>query len=76
DWRLPTRGELLSIVDYGAPTAPLLDAGFLPDGVADAHWTSSRDALRGPWSVDFADGGSRLQTRFDARPVRLVRGGS
>ncbi len=76
DWRLPTRSELLSLVDYGAPAAPLIDAGFFPDGVADAYWTSSRDGLRGPWTVDFADGSSRSQVRFDARPVRLVRGGS
>ena len=76
DWRLPTRGELLSIVDYGASAAPLLDAAFLPDGVADVYWTASRDTFRGPWSVDFTDGGSRLYGRFDARAVRLVRGGS
>jgi hypothetical protein len=75
DWRLPTRGELFSLVDYGAPAAPLVDAAFLPDGVTDAYWTSSRDAIRGPWSVDFSDGGSRVQGRFNARSVRLVRGG-
>jgi len=76
DWRLPTRSELLSLVDYGAPAPPLLDASFFPDGVADAYWSSSRDVIRGAWSVDFADGGSRGGGRFEPRPVRLVRGGN
>jgi hypothetical protein len=74
DWRLPTRSELLSLLDYGAPAAPLLDAAFLPDGVSSAYWTSARDTFKGPWSVDFSDGTSLAEGPVDARPVRLVRG--
>jgi hypothetical protein len=76
DWRLPTRRELLSLVDFGAAAVPLLDAAYFPDAVAGIYWTSSRDPFQGPWSVDFTDGTSHADTRFDAHPVRLVRGGS
>jgi len=76
DWRLPTRSELLSLVDFGGVAAPLLDAAYFPDAVTGTYWTSSRDSFQGPWSVDFTDGTSHADTRFDAHPVRLVRGGS
>lgn len=75
DWRLPRRDELLSLVDYGAATAPLVDAASLPDGAADAYWSSSVDISGRPWSVDFAAGGSKAEQPGLRRAVRLVRGG-
>lgn len=75
DWRLPTRSELLSLVDYGAPSVPLVDQGFLPDASADSWWTATTDWFGNAWVVEFALGQS-LATRPE-RPlrVRLVRGG-
>jgi hypothetical protein len=75
DWRLPTRAELLSIVDYGAPALPLLDGARFPDGVAGAWWTSSSTAEGWAWTVDFATGESHPERPTAALPVRLVRGG-
>jgi hypothetical protein len=75
DWRLPTRNELLSLVDYGAPAAPLLDAAFLPNTVSEAYWSASPTSTAAIWSVDFAAGGTRAEGCAAGRPVRLVRGG-
>jgi hypothetical protein len=75
DWRLPTRAELLSLVDYGAAAAPLLDAAFLPNTVSDVYWSTTPTSTDAIWTVDFAAGGSRGETSAAGRPVRLVRGG-
>ncbi len=75
DWRLPTRSELLSLVDYGAASTPLVDAAFFPDGLADRWWSSTSDWFGNAWSVDFATGSSAATRSGTALPVRLVRGG-
>lgn len=65
DWRLPSRLELVSLLDHGRVTGGALPAAF---GVASsgAHWTSSRSGLTattyyfgvndtyGIWSITFA----------------------
>lgn len=76
DWRLPSRAELLSLVDYGGAAAPLVDAAFLPNSLGEAYWSASSDSTIGAWSVDFANGGSRAEDPATALPARLVRGGS
>ncbi|MEP7125809.1 MAG: DUF1566 domain-containing protein [Byssovorax sp.] len=61
-WRLPTRMELLSIVDY-SKAWPSVDGVLFPETTSDPYWTSSHSMyLPQPsgtafWQVSFADGG-------------------
>jgi Protein of unknown function (DUF1566) len=76
DWRLPTRSELQSIVDYGVPyPGPTIDATWFPNTQGNWYWTSSPYAgdSYGAWSVGFYYGGVGYYYRSDASHVRLVR---
>ncbi len=75
DWRLPTRRELLSIVDNGR-IDPAIDTRYFPNSVADYYWTSSsyQDQPGLAWQVYFFYGESKLGEKNLPRPVRLVRG--
>jgi hypothetical protein len=75
DWRLPTRKELLSIVDYGN-ARPMIDADYFPE-VGQYVWTSTPLALGSvsAWGVNFNYGNSFSIDKRNARQVRLVRGG-
>jgi len=75
DWRLPTRRELLSIVNNGRFN-PAIDTRFFPNTMADYYWTSSpyQDHRRFAWQVYFFYGESKPDEKILARPVRLVRG--
>jgi len=75
DWRLPTRSELLSLVDYGAAAVPLIDSAFFPDGTAEAWWSATSDWFGGAWAVDLAGGVTGGAPPGTQLPVRLVRGG-
>jgi hypothetical protein len=59
DWRLPTRIELLSILDYGLRVTPgplwPPEMGSAPAG-ADVFWTSSSAGSNGRYVVDFSSG--------------------
>src|SRR5262249_29272662 len=58
DWRLPSRIELLSLVDYNIATpGPTIDTGAFPNTPAEQYWT--RIAQLGPWFVDFSSGYSK-----------------
>ncbi len=86
DWRLPTKKELLSIVDYSVTkgSAPALDATAFPNGRPNAYWTSTigMDHPNYAWDVVFHDGeaGSKAMNQpviYDWFPyVRCVRGSS
>ncbi len=75
-WRVPTRSELLSLVDFGNQTdEPMIDQGYFPF-TPDTYWTSSR----GPQSysyfiMDLDRGDSQPSSGFNSHPVRSVRGG-
>lgn len=77
DWRLPTRIELLSLVDYGR-TAPALNAVvFSGASEAGTYWTASvsaRDPSSAAWTLAFGTGESALAVASSARRVRCVRG--
>lgn len=75
DWRLPSRKELLSIVDYGN-TRPMIDSDYFPE-VGQYVWTSTPLALgsTSAWGVNFDYGNSFSIDKRNARQVRLVRGG-
>jgi len=83
DWRLPSRIELLSIVD-AAKVAPALDTtlfpGVPPGGAFSPvwFWTASVN-VQSPdangWCVDFATGAAGWGKFADSDYVRCVRGG-
>jgi hypothetical protein len=78
DWRLPTRIELLSIVDF-ARKEPAIDTVAFPATPSDAFWSST--LMFGVWGdpnaylVVFDRGHSAPITKTEALNVRCVRGG-
>lgn len=75
DWRLPSRKELLSIVDYGN-TTPMIDNDYFPSSSA-LTWTSAPFALgtSSAWGVNFGTGNSYSLDKRNSNQIRLVRGG-
>ena len=72
-WRLPTRIELESLLDYDrTPTIPEI----LESDQDDFYWTSSPapnpEGVKLSWAVDFMDGYSYMTRRFKAGRVRCV----
>ncbi len=79
DWRLPTRQELLGIVDYGRGSGLPLNTTAFPN-TASAYYGTSDLGTSGSsaWVVAFAAGTgfSAPFSRSDPNAVRLVRGSS
>lgn len=74
DWRLPTRSELLSIVHFGATSAPLIDAAYFANTPSRRFWTASNATIGGAWWVDASSGNSGTHYWGEKYGVRLVRG--
>jgi hypothetical protein len=76
DWRLPTRMELVSIVDF-TRDAPAIDPDAFPDTPPAWFWTSSRwaDDPAFAWYVYFENGFSNFIDQTATYRVRCVRGG-
>jgi hypothetical protein len=87
DWRLPTRAELQSIVDYADASSPVTNVAFDTgctsscNGVAcscttaDLHWTNDlTSSISGnAWIVDFSDGSVLTDSRDTDYSARAVR---
>jgi len=75
DWRLPTRKELLSIVDNGRFN-PAIDIRYFPNTPAEYFWTSSSFTENGAaaWEVYFKYGEAETGEKIKSNRVRLVRG--
>jgi Protein of unknown function (DUF1566) len=81
-WRVPTVGELLTIVDYsysasGPPcTTPLIDPTAFPGTACDTpYWTSTPVANSTPqlaWFVGFSDGNTNNDAPTTTNYVRCV----
>jgi hypothetical protein len=73
DWRLPSKIELLSIVDYGMSN-PNINAVF-KNTVSNIYWSSTNYAPTpsGAWFVYFSDGGSSMGAMTSTHYVRCVR---
>jgi len=77
DWRLPSRIELVTLVDF-TRYAPAIDESAFPAAhVGESHWTSSAASLgENPdfaWQIDFwggATGDGDVTTGYRARCVR------
>lgn len=87
DWRLPTKEELLSLVNFAQinlPSGnPLIDTAYFPNTVSGWFWSStpavsdaSGSTISGGWFVDFGnDGSDGGNAGSDYYPVRLIRHG-
>ncbi len=76
DWRLPSRNELQSIVDYEV-YGPAINTSFFPDTVASIYWSSTTGASYTgyAWSGYFHDGYVGNQNEAYDKYVRAVRSG-
>lgn len=76
DWRLPSRVELVSIVNY-ATSAPAIDAIAFPSTPPELFWTATRDVTGADveWYVNFNDGLADSISAAEEHRVRCVRGG-
>ncbi len=78
-WRVPTKIELVSLLDFARLTssAPYIGEAAFPSTPAGQYWTTSR--VRAPigasgyWSVDFAAGEVSAKGSSNARYARCVR---
>ncbi|MFZ1640195.1 MAG: DUF1566 domain-containing protein [Candidatus Contendobacter sp.] len=81
DWRMPTREELRTIVDYSRfnPAIDTTAAGFFPRTVSTRYWSASPNAFNADnaWNVLFINGkvSADSKGRRGVYAVRLVRGG-
>ena len=75
DWRMPTREELRSIVDYEVGL-PAIDTAFFPNTGA-FFWSASgfTGSSIFAWLLNFISGNDDLNDKDVARQIRLVRGG-
>jgi hypothetical protein len=73
DWRLPTRAELESLVDYGVTIT--IDSTWFPNTQSFAYWSSNGYAGSGSfaWFVNFNGGYIGSSHRSNSLHVRLVR---
>ena len=79
DWRLPTREELRSIVDYGK-YIPAINTGYFPNTGSSSYWSYwSSTPLAGStgdaWYVYFAYGDDNNSYKSSSYYARAVRGG-
>lgn len=76
-WRLPTREELRSLVDYRIPyPGPTINAEFFPNTQGQFYWSSVPDAndKDSAWGVGFSFGYDYAYFKSDRGYVRLVSG--
>jgi hypothetical protein len=77
DWRLPTKRELLSILDY-SKSDPALDPQYFAHSrePEDRYWAVKTPAVEGfeAWGVSLWDGEIRPADKGDKYYVRAVRG--
>jgi hypothetical protein len=78
DWRLPSKKELMSIVDYAIPfPEPTIATGYFPNTNASVYWSSTTHAYYpdDTWSAGFYGGDVGYSYKYLTGYVRCVRGG-
>jgi len=77
DWRLPTREELRSLVDYEVPyPGPTVDRRMFPNTVSQFYWSATANAndRETAWGIGFSFGYDYAYFKSDHGYVRLVSG--
>jgi hypothetical protein len=76
DWRMPTRSELMSIVDNGRSN-PAIDSEYFPNTPSWWYWSSSpyANGSSAAWNVGFYNGRVNWHGEGSSYHVRLVRAG-
>lgn len=78
EWRVPTKDELLSLMDPQRKSFPVVDTATFPDMDANHpwYWSSTTNGTSIAWYVDFTDGySSGFIDEANKLAVRLVRSG-
>ena len=78
DWRVPSRLELHSLLDYGQ-TETKLNSVYFPGFIRAWYWSSSNADALSAWAVDFGEGRVFNFVTTNERSQRrllLVRGGA
>ena len=83
DWRLPTKKELQSLVDYSRCQQPAINITYFQNTVSSFYWSSTTRAhsTSGAWGVDFYNGEGYGEGyvyycyKGNSHYVRAVRGG-
>jgi hypothetical protein len=82
DWRVPSKKELISIVDYSVPfPGPTIKVKYFPNtiaGSASLYWTSTQlaSAATSAWYTSFDYGSVYNVSKSTSYYVRCVRGGA
>jgi hypothetical protein len=76
-WRVPTKDELVSLVDKTSTSFPAIDAETFPNMNEDitGYWTSSSNEAERAWDVRFTSGNVVNDVSSRRFGVRLVRNG-
>jgi hypothetical protein len=76
DWRLPSRLELVSIVDYGTYSSSYINTTYFPGTIAPTYWSSIENAnyALNAWAVWYGTTSQEI-LKTDALYARCVRGG-
>lgn len=74
DWRLPTKTELLNIVDYGE-LSPSIDTSAFENTTSDLYWTATsyEGGASNAWIVDFGYGNATTMDKQSNAHIRCVR---
>jgi len=75
NWRLPTREELRSLVDYSVkPPQPMIDSRYFPNCAEQFYWSSTPDAgdSDAAWGIGFAFGYDYSYFKKGFGYIRLV----
>jgi len=74
DWRLPTRKELRSLIDYQASN-PAIDTQYFPDTHSDYYWSSTVFSFSNAWAINFEMGADVIYDFNERHAFRAVRSG-
>lgn len=77
DWRMPSRDELLTLVDPARiGQGPTLDPVYFPGTAAGEYWTATTFTMypQGAWAIDTIYAQDRVDWKTSAKHVKLVSG--